>query len=78
MSLLQLAKQLDMRVIGVSFHVGSGCYDAEAFGEAVMMARKVFDIGESLGHHMTLLDVGGGFPGNHAGTVSFEAIAAVL
>lgn len=45
-------------LIGVngSFHVGSGCYDAQAFGDAVTRARKAFDIGKSLGFNFTLLD----------------------
>jgi len=30
-----------------SFHVGSGCYDASAFGTAVLAARSVFDLGVS-------------------------------
>jgi len=30
-----------------SFHVGSGCYDASAFGTAVSAARSVFDLGVS-------------------------------
>jgi hypothetical protein len=39
-----------------SFHVGSGCYDAQAFGDAVVRARKAFDIGKSLGFEFRLLD----------------------
>lgn len=31
----------------LSFHVGSGCYDAGAFGTAVSAARSVFDLGVS-------------------------------
>lgn len=31
----------------LSFHVGSGCYDASAFGTAVSAARSVFDLGVS-------------------------------
>ena len=30
-----------------SFHVGSGCYDASAFGTAVSAARSVFDLAVS-------------------------------
>lgn len=31
----------------LSFHVGSGCYDAGAFGTAVSAACSVFDLGVS-------------------------------
>ncbi|KAJ1343392.1 hypothetical protein BSLG_001982 [Batrachochytrium salamandrivorans] len=55
-SLLRTARELDIAVIGISFHVGSGCYDASAFSEAVLLARKAFDIGKALGFDFTLLD----------------------
>ena len=42
------------------------------------MARKAFDIGASLGYHFTLLDIGGGFPGNNPEGLQFKDIAAVL
>ena len=47
-SLLQAAWDLGLNVIGVSFHVGSGCYDASLFYEAVKSAKNVFDQGVSL------------------------------
>ena len=31
----------------VSFHVGSGCYDAAAFATAVVSARSIFDLAVS-------------------------------
>lgn len=31
-----------------SFHVGSGCYSATAFYDAVRVAKRVFDIGVSI------------------------------
>eukprot|EP00795_Rhopilema_esculentum_P007659 gene7659-13483_t len=43
--LLEAAKRLQLNVIGVSFHVGSGCYDSEAFYYAVKAARNVFNEG---------------------------------
>ena len=27
------------------------------------MAQQMFDFAESLGYHLTILDIGGGFPG---------------
>ncbi|WRT64089.1 uncharacterized protein IL334_001018 [Kwoniella shivajii] len=59
--LLALAKQLDLSVIGVSFHVGSGCKDPMQFADAVWRARKVFDMGKQAGYDFDLLDIGGGF-----------------
>ncbi|KAI9000228.1 pyridoxal-dependent decarboxylase [Gaertneriomyces semiglobifer] len=76
--LLQTARELDMNVIGISFHVGSGCFDANAFGEAVLLARKAFDEGKAWGYDFHLLDIGGGFPGANASGITFQQIAAVL
>lgn len=73
MDLLTLAKQLDLNVVGVAFHVGSGASDPKAFIKAVQDARFVFDQAADLGFAMHTLDVGGGFVGE-----TFDAMAAVL
>lgn len=62
--LMQEAKRLNMDVIGVSFHVGSGCRDAPVFRKAISTARDLFDYGATLGFNMNLLDLGGGYPGD--------------
>jgi len=88
-SLLETAKKLGLEVVGVSFHVGSGCMDPMAYDDAVRRAKIVFDQGEAMGFNMTLLDVGGGFPGTEKeagsgyfgadhGSITFEEIAPVL
>ncbi|KAL1915961.1 uncharacterized protein VTP21DRAFT_6349 [Calcarisporiella thermophila] len=77
--LLELAKELGLRVVGVSFHVGSGCFDEGAFADAVQRARRVFTEAEQCGFQCSLLDVGGGFPGaNVRDGITFERVAAVL
>jgi len=48
-------------LVGVSFHVGSGCYSAEAFKLAVEYAGRIADLAKSFGHPMSLLDIGGGY-----------------
>lgn len=65
-SLLECAKDLGLQVVGAKFHVSSSCEDPEAFVHAVSDARCVFDMGEELGFHMTMLDIGGGFCGSDA------------
>ncbi|GAB0089339.1 Orn/DAP/Arg decarboxylase 2, N-terminal [Sergentomyia squamirostris] len=62
--LLKDAKNLGLTVVGISFHVGSGCLDPPAFREAIYSARKLFNYAMKLGYHMNFLDIGGGFPGN--------------
>ncbi len=77
--LLQVAKELELNVIGISFHVGSGCYDVSAFGDAVVRARKAFDYAAQVGYKFNFLDVGGGFPGGHKKSgITFPQIAQVL
>lgn len=76
--LLKVAKELGLSVVGVSFHVGSGCYDATAFSAACASARAAFDMGEKAGFHFDLLDIGGGFPGQKSAKISFEEICSAL
>ena len=76
--LLQKAKELGSNVIGISFHVGSGCYDPTAFSDALALAKNAFLIGENLGFKFSQLDIGGGFPGTNDDSVTFEDIAFVI
>ena len=71
--LLELAKKLDLDVVGVAFHVGSGASDPNAFLKAVADARYVFDEAKDIGYELKNLDVGGGFVGD-----TFEEMAGVL
>lgn len=65
-----------LSIVGVSFHVGSGCMNVAAFDIAIARCREVFDIAKSKGYNFTLLDIGGGFPGSDIeGKLSFEAFA---
>ena len=41
--LLERAAELGLEVIGVSFHVGSGCTQSLVFKQAIADARLVFD-----------------------------------
>ncbi|KAI8322299.1 ornithine decarboxylase [Martensiomyces pterosporus] len=78
-SLLLTAKKLGIDVVGVSFHVGSGCQNEAAFMDAVMRARQVFDQAAKLGFEFSLLDIGGGFPGRgDQSGLSFATVARVL
>ena len=73
MDLLILAKDLQLNVTGVSFHVGSGASDPQSFEKAVRDARIVFDQAAGIGYDLKTLDVGGGFSGD-----LFESMADVL
>jgi len=61
--ILAEAQKLGVKVVGVSFHVGSGCSDAASHGVAARDALKVFEMGKQYGFNMNILDIGGGFQG---------------
>jgi ornithine decarboxylase len=76
--ILELGKILNLNIIGVSFHVGSGCEDAHVYNIALHDCKKVFEIASSLDIHMNLIDIGGGFPGTDNAKVLFETMAEVI
>ncbi|CAG2169451.1 unnamed protein product, partial [Oppiella nova] len=77
--LLQTVIRLNLQVIGVSFHVGSGCQSAQAYHQAIADAKWVFEVGRELGFIMKFLDIGGGFPGAvSANQATFEVMAQAV
>ncbi|XP_028936098.1 antizyme inhibitor 2-like isoform X2 [Ornithorhynchus anatinus] len=76
--LLEAARALGVAVVGVSFHVGSGCQNSQTFRRAIEDAHRVFEMGRQEGHEMRLLDIGGGFPGNESFVPTFEEMAEVI
>ncbi|XP_075054681.1 antizyme inhibitor 2-like [Mixophyes fleayi] len=76
--LLKLAKSLHVMVTGVSFHIGSGSSNPQSFHQCIGNARRLFDIGNTLGHKMKVLDIGGGFPGHPDFQPRFEKFTAVI
>jgi ornithine decarboxylase len=77
-TLFSSAKELDLNIIGISYHVGSGCRSANAFVDAIHLARKAFDMALEYGFNMTLLDIGGGFNGNIVDTPYFDEVAQLI
>ena len=71
--LLCLARELDLNLVGVSFHVGSGVSDLISFARAVQDSRRIFDEAAKVGFDLRVLDVGDGFS-----TELFEASASIL
>ena len=63
MQLLKLAKNMDLNVVGVSFHVGSGCMDANQYYKALELCKNVFNSAKNIGYNFNIIDIGGGFPG---------------
>lgn len=76
--LLKRAKQLDLNVVGVSFHNGSDCAETGAYTKSIAASAAIFKTGHELGHEMSVLDIGGGFPGDEYATISFEQLALTI
>eukprot|EP00171_Calliarthron_tuberculosum_P010504 IDg10504t1 len=79
-ALLTGAHRLGLTVVGVAFHVGSGCLSARPYVDALQHARAVFDEAAALGMPpLSVLDIGGGFPGFDGEVpITFTEIAAVV
>lgn len=75
--LLKVAHEEGVNVVGISFHVGSGCNDATAYRTALGHAKNLCEIGEGYGFKMDIIDMGGGFPGAEHHN-PFEKIAATI
>jgi len=69
---LEVAKELDLDIVGISFHVGHMCQATEAYTEAISRARTVFDQAVSVGHIPYVIDIGGGYPGTADKRDEFE------
>ena len=68
--LMELAQKLGIDLVGISFHVGSGCDEPEVFDRCITLGRQLFDVAaRDYGFDMTLLDLGGGYPGNRGSSI---------
>ncbi|KAG8142958.1 hypothetical protein E2320_000256 [Naja naja] len=76
--LLEIAKQMDIEVVGISFHIGSSCTDPQIFTQSIADARLVVEMGAELGYKIHLLVIGGGLPSAEESRRHFEETAAVI
>ena len=78
--LVALAKELGLQLVGVSFHVGSGASNPNAFTAAIRLAHDVFSRAWQAGFKdMEILDIGGGFSGGTGcGSKELEPVAAAI
>jgi ornithine decarboxylase len=79
-NLLRLAKSLHLHVMGISFHVGSGCRNKNQYKTAIEDCHKVVEVAKKLDIKIELIDIGGGFPGysTKEDSITFEEITQVL
>ncbi|XP_062564368.1 ornithine decarboxylase-like [Armigeres subalbatus] len=74
--LIKTAQSMNLDVVGISFHVGSGCSDFPVYYKAISYARELFDYAKQLGYEFNLLDIGGGFPGDKG--TSIDEVAMIV
>lgn len=77
--LVKVANDLELDLVGVSFHCGSGQMDPESFSESIANARQIFDYAyQQYGFKLHLLDIGGGYPGDSNGMELFNSISKAI
>ena len=75
-NLMNLITLLKLRLIGFSFHVGSGCKSVESYYNAIQTCKEAYNIALKNNINITIIDIGGGFPGiNIPNGVNIEEIA---
>lgn len=70
--ILARAQDLNMSIVGVSFHVGSGAADATVYYHALQQAHTLVQLGREYGHNMEIIDIGGGFSRKTLDAISAE------
>lgn len=75
--LLKTAKKLDLNVIGISFHNGSGCQSSIAYEKSIRNCYDVFIASKNIGFNFSIIDIGGGFS-SLTNFVSFDKIAITV
>lgn len=81
LNLIATCRELSLNLVGVSFHVGSGCRDVTQYTNSIQDSRDIFNIGAQYGFQMNILDIGGGFPGypcESSEEPSFEELAVTI
>jgi len=73
--LIDACKELGVHLEGISFHVGSGCYDPQAYVDTITSAKRLFDYADTVDIKLNFLDLGGGWPGDKEGMKLFQKIA---
>lgn len=77
LSLLDLAREVGLDPIGLSFHVGSQCLKPQNWANAIKACGEVWKAAEARGHRFYFLDIGGGFPAGHYHTPSIPTIEEI-
>ena len=61
-----------------SFHVGFLCRSPSTYCYGIKMCSEVIHYAASIGYHITLLDIGGGYPGKQGSEELFAELAKAI
>ena len=77
--LIHLMNTLQLKLIGFSFHVGSGCKSVDSYYEAIKTCKSAYELAIKNNIDITIIDIGGGFPGiNVENSINIEQIAETI
>ncbi|HYH75498.1 MAG TPA: type III PLP-dependent enzyme [Candidatus Saccharimonadales bacterium] len=68
-SLMEQARGAGLEPYGLAFHVGSQMEDPEAWTESLRNTGTLMELLQQSGIHITMLDIGGGFPAYHSANI---------
>lgn len=77
LELCDMARELGLNPIGLSFHVGSQCLSVANFVKAIAACGDAWKAAVARGHHFYFLDIGGGFPAGHYHDHTIPTIGAI-
>ncbi len=77
LALFDLARELGLQPIGLSFHVGSQCLSVNNWVNAIRACGEVWRAAAERGHRLHFLDIGGGFPAGHYHTPSIPTVETI-
>lgn len=61
LELLRTARELNLDIMGISFHVGSGCNNPLAYYTTLFYCKTVIDQAKLFDYTISMIDIGGGF-----------------
>ena len=77
--LINLMNTLQLKLIGFSFHVGSGCKSVDSYYEAIKTCKSAYELAIKNNIDITIIDIGGGFPGiNVENSINIQQIAETI
>jgi len=77
LDLCDLARELGLQPIGLSFHVGSQCLNTLSWVSAIRACGQIWKDADERGHHFHFLDIGGGFPAGHYHNDTIPTLEAI-